>query len=198
MKTSLYLFPHWINFALKLKSSPHYLPVSSVQVISSPMSCLSAQTPSWPFWIRAPCARTPCILLDPSRWGTSWASCLWWILWWSSRPQVSMSALHSCHTPLMTRLICNSCSLGPGEQIVSALENGVSQWPKLEGRFPQVAGVTFGFDPSKPPGERVIREAVKIQGQKVELDKVCCCHSDSLHLSVDDWHICHAHPAFPS
>lgn len=25
-----------------------------------------------------------------------------------------------------------------GDQILEALENGVSQWPKLEGRFPQV------------------------------------------------------------
>lgn len=25
-----------------------------------------------------------------------------------------------------------------GEEILQALENGVSQWPKLEGRFPQV------------------------------------------------------------
>lgn len=28
-----------------------------------------------------------------------------------------------------------------GAQIVTALENGVSQWPKLEGRFPQVGAV---------------------------------------------------------
>ena len=25
-----------------------------------------------------------------------------------------------------------------GDQLCQALENGVSQWPKLEGRFPQV------------------------------------------------------------
>ena len=27
-----------------------------------------------------------------------------------------------------------------GTQLLSALENGVSQYPKLEGRFPQVSG----------------------------------------------------------
>lgn len=32
-----------------------------------------------------------------------------------------------------------------GEQVHRALENGVSQYPKLEGRFPQVAGLRFAF-----------------------------------------------------
>lgn len=32
-----------------------------------------------------------------------------------------------------------------GEQVHRALENGVSQYPKLEGRFPQVAGISFSF-----------------------------------------------------
>ena len=41
-----------------------------------------------------------------------------------------------------------------GEQIHSALENGVSQWPKLEGRFPQVSGIKFAFDPSLPASQR--------------------------------------------
>ncbi len=44
--------------------------------------------------------------------------------------------------------------------MVEALENGVSQWPKLEGRFPQVSGLKFSFDPSKPPGSRVVPGSV--------------------------------------
>ena len=32
-----------------------------------------------------------------------------------------------------------------GDQILEALENGVSQWPKLEGRFPQVSKIYFKF-----------------------------------------------------
>ena len=28
-----------------------------------------------------------------------------------------------------------------GDEILQALENGVSQWPKLEGRFPQVGEI---------------------------------------------------------
>ena len=55
---------------------------------------------------------------------------------------------------------------------MKALENGVSQYPKLEGRFPQVSGVEFGFDPSKPPGQRVEPLLVKVQGEYLQLDKV--------------------------
>lgn len=43
-----------------------------------------------------------------------------------------------------------------------ALENAVSQYPKLEGRFPQVAGISFGFDPMMPPGSRVDPNLVRI------------------------------------
>ena len=49
-----------------------------------------------------------------------------------------------------------------GEQIHLALENGVSQWPKLDGRFPQVGGITFAFDPTKPPGSRIDPAYIKV------------------------------------
>jgi len=42
-----------------------------------------------------------------------------------------------------------------GRQVWQALENGVSQYPALEGRFPQVSGLRFVFDPSRKPGSRV-------------------------------------------
>lgn len=42
------------------------------------------------------------------------------------------------------------------------MENAVSQYPKLEGRFPQVAGVSFAFDPTMPPGNRVDPNLVRI------------------------------------
>ena len=48
----------------------------------------------------------------------------------------------------------------------------MSQYPKLEGRFPQVAGIRFAFDPSKPPGERVEPSLVTVQDLKLELEKV--------------------------
>lgn len=55
-----------------------------------------------------------------------------------------------------------------GEQILLALENGVSQYPNLEGRFPQVSGISFTFDPSQPSGSRVSENSVLIGGEKLQ------------------------------
>ena len=52
---------------------------------------------------------------------------------------------------------------------MECLENGVSKWPKLEGRFPQVSGITFSYDGNKPSGERVDRHSVKIGDEVVFL-----------------------------
>ncbi|GMI18964.1 hypothetical protein TeGR_g4904 [Tetraparma gracilis] len=54
-----------------------------------------------------------------------------------------------------------------GEQLHSALENGVSQYPRLEGRFPQVSGVSFVFDAELEPGARVDFGSIKVKGEKV-------------------------------
>jgi 5'-nucleotidase len=54
-------------------------------------------------------------------------------------------------------------------KVVEALENGVSMYPKLEGRFPCVAGVTFTFDPTLPPNARVLASSVKVGGEPVDL-----------------------------
>ncbi|KAL6412145.1 5'-nucleotidase [Ilyonectria robusta] len=43
-----------------------------------------------------------------------------------------------------------------GQAIWDALENGVSQYPALEGRFPQVSNIRFEFDPKLPRGERIL------------------------------------------
>jgi 5'-nucleotidase len=42
-----------------------------------------------------------------------------------------------------------------GEAILAALENGLSQFEENAGRFPQVAGMKFTFDPEQPAGARV-------------------------------------------
>lgn len=49
-----------------------------------------------------------------------------------------------------------------GQTIVEALENAVSGYPTLEGRFPQVSGISFVFDPKRPPFSRVITELVQV------------------------------------
>ncbi|GFS14998.1 5'-Nucleotidase [Elysia marginata] len=58
-----------------------------------------------------------------------------------------------------------------GAQLVQALENGVSKYPVKEGRFPQVAGLSFGFDPTHPPGQRVGRPLVKIRGEYIDMER---------------------------
>ena len=58
-----------------------------------------------------------------------------------------------------------------GEQILKALENGVSQYPRLEGRFPQVSGLTFTFDPSQPSGRRICENGVVVGQEKLQRTK---------------------------
>ena len=48
-----------------------------------------------------------------------------------------------------------------GETIVAALENGVSQIEEGAGRFAQVAGLKYTFDPAAPAGARVSEVMVK-------------------------------------
>ncbi|MDQ2089918.1 bifunctional metallophosphatase/5'-nucleotidase [Marimonas arenosa] len=57
-----------------------------------------------------------------------------------------------------------------GGVLLAALENGVSQFEDGAGRFPQVSGMTFAFDPSKPAGERV--SEVMVGGTPLDPEKV--------------------------
>ncbi|XP_071447888.1 mannosylglucosyl-3-phosphoglycerate phosphatase isoform X1 [Hetaerina americana] len=61
--------------------------------------------------------------------------------------------------PMMDPLVVLSVT---GEEVINALENGVSQYPKLEGRFPLLAGASFAFDPKAPPGQRVDPKLVRV------------------------------------
>ena len=58
----------------------------------------------------------------------------------------------------------------PGAQVLLALENAVSQVEKGAGRFAQVSGLTFTFDPSAEPGARV--SEVMVAGAPLDVDKV--------------------------
>ena len=57
-----------------------------------------------------------------------------------------------------------------GADIVKALENGVSQIDDGAGRFPQVAGLKFSFDKSKPAGSKVSDVQVKEGANFVAID----------------------------
>lgn len=60
----------------------------------------------------------------------------------------------------------------PGDQLYKALENGVSQYPRLEGRFPQVSGISFAFDPQKPAGSRIDPQYIKIGDEYLDFSQV--------------------------
>lgn len=47
-----------------------------------------------------------------------------------------------------------------GAVIRQALENGVSQWEQVAGRFPQVSGLRFTFNPTRPVGSRILEVRV--------------------------------------
>lgn len=49
-----------------------------------------------------------------------------------------------------------------------ALENGVSKWP-TDGRFPQVSGLRYAFDPNRPIGARVV-SVTKPDGTPIAAD----------------------------
>src|SRR5204863_4343523 len=55
-----------------------------------------------------------------------------------------------------------------GKALVAALENGVSELPALEGRFPQVSNISFGFSASAPRGARV--SWAKVSGKVIQED----------------------------
>ncbi|WP_170529139.1 bifunctional metallophosphatase/5'-nucleotidase [Ruegeria arenilitoris] len=51
-----------------------------------------------------------------------------------------------------------------GQGIIDALENGVSQVEEVKGRFPQVAGLKFTWDPSVAPNEGRVTEVMVAEG----------------------------------
>lgn len=57
-----------------------------------------------------------------------------------------------------------------GADLVASLENGVSQIEEVAGRFPQVAGLKYTFDKSKPAGERISDVLVKNGDNWVAID----------------------------
>lgn len=56
-----------------------------------------------------------------------------------------------------------------GSDIITALENGLTDYPAAKGAFPHVAGITFTFDPEKPAMERVT--SVMFNGMELDPDK---------------------------
>lgn len=57
-----------------------------------------------------------------------------------------------------------------GADLVASLENGLSQIEEIAGRFPQVAGLKYSFDKSKPAGSRISDVLVKDGDTWVPID----------------------------
>ena len=57
-----------------------------------------------------------------------------------------------------------------GSLFQSILENSVAKYPVLEGRFGQVSGMSFEFDPEQPAGQRVLKESIKVGGKPLDLE----------------------------
>lgn len=53
-----------------------------------------------------------------------------------------------------------------GQDLIDAMENGLSDYPELKGAFPQIAGMTVTFDPKQPAGSRVVE--LKVGGEPVD------------------------------
>lgn len=57
-----------------------------------------------------------------------------------------------------------------GEELKQALENGVSQVEEGAGRFPQISGMSFTYNPAKPAGERVVD--VQVGGEPLDPNRI--------------------------
>ena len=56
-----------------------------------------------------------------------------------------------------------------GRTIVDALKTATESWPSAAGRFPQVSGVSFALDRTRPAGDRVAD--VRVAGAPIALDR---------------------------
>ena len=56
-----------------------------------------------------------------------------------------------------------------GHEIKKALEEGVAYYPVESGGFPDMAGMTYKFDPLKPKGSRIV--SITKDGQDIDMDK---------------------------
>lgn len=68
--------------------------------------------------------------------------------------------------PFVDRVVVKEIT---GAALMQALEFGIADYPAENGRFPQVAGMQFSFDPLGEPGQRI--EEVSIGGRKLVPEK---------------------------
>lgn len=52
-----------------------------------------------------------------------------------------------------------------GQQLLECLENSVSKYPSLDGRWPLLSNISLSFDPCLPAGQRIV--SITINGQNI-------------------------------
>ena len=55
-----------------------------------------------------------------------------------------------------------------GAEVLEVLEHSVSYYPDATGGFLQVSGISFSFDPSQEPGDRIVE--VLVDGEELDLE----------------------------
>ena len=71
-----------------------------------------------------------------------------------------------------------------GADLKATLENGVSKWKTMGGRFPQVSGLRFTWSPTRPVGQRV--SAVTVGGQPLSLTQMYTVATNDYMLGGGD------------
>ena len=67
----------------------------------------------------------------------------------------------------------------PGKVLLDVLERSVAVYPREFGGFLQVSGLSFVFDPARPPGQRVVR--VLVGGQPLDPERRYTAGDQQLH-----------------
>lgn len=58
-----------------------------------------------------------------------------------------------------------------GADLYRGLELGLSKYPALEGRYPQVSGISFEFNPARPQLQRINIDSLAVAGKPILMEK---------------------------
>ena len=58
-----------------------------------------------------------------------------------------------------------------GADLYRGLELGLSKYPALEGRYPQVSGISFEFNPARPQLQRINIDSLTVAGKPILMEK---------------------------
>lgn len=74
-----------------------------------------------------------------------------------------------------------------GSEVIAALEHGISDYPATKGAFPQIAGMKVKFDPSKAPGERVVKVTMNSGEELLPDSYYLVATNDFMAVGGDDY-----------